>query len=124
MGTTNTTALAEQIIGTLRAYEVELRRAGIRHLSLFGSVARGEAEAESDIDLLVEFEPAARIDLFRLTALERRLGEVLGRPVDLLPVPVENARLRAKIDRDRLHVLAADARRVLGRLAGQGSSGE
>jgi predicted nucleotidyltransferase len=101
MDSTSTADLAERIIGTLRAHEAELRRAGIRHLSLFGSVARGEATAASDIDLAAEFDPAANMDLFRLTALERRLGEILGRRVDLLPDPPEKQRLRANVDRDR-----------------------
>jgi predicted nucleotidyltransferase len=95
------TAEAEQIIGTLRAHKAELRHAGIRHLSLFGSVARGDTEAASDVDLAAELDPAARMDLFRLTALERRLGEILGRRVDLLPEPVQQSRLRTNIDRDR-----------------------
>jgi predicted nucleotidyltransferase len=101
MSSTNTVDLAEQIIGTLRAHEAELRQAGISHLSLFGSFARGDAAATSDIDLAAQFYPAARMDLFRLTALERRLGEILGRRVDLLPDPPEKQRLRASIDRDR-----------------------
>ena len=101
MSTTTTSDLAEYVITALRAHEAELRGAGIRHLSLFGSVARGDAEAGSDIDLAVEFDPAARMDLFRLTALERRMAEILGRRVDLLPEPVEKLRLRANIDRDR-----------------------
>ena len=101
MSTTSTTDLAENVIAILRAHREELRRAGIRHLSLFGSVARGDDEAGSDVDLAAEFDPAARMDLFRLTALERRIAEILGRRVDLLPEPVEKARLRANIDRDR-----------------------
>jgi predicted nucleotidyltransferase len=78
-----------------------LRDAGVRHLSLFGSVARGEAHADSDIDLVAEFDPRARMDLFRLTALERRISDLLGCRVDLLTEPVEKARLRAAIARDR-----------------------
>jgi predicted nucleotidyltransferase len=101
MSTTTTTDLAEHVIATLRAHEAELRRAGIRRLSLFGSVARGEAEGDSDIDLAAELDPEAGIGLFGLGALERRLTELLGRKVDLLPEPVEKARLRASIDRDR-----------------------
>jgi len=89
------------VIATLRAHEAELRRTGIRRLSLFGSVARGDAEAGSDIDLAAEFDPAARMDLFRLTTLERRLSELLGRRVHLLPEPVEKPRLWANIERDR-----------------------
>jgi predicted nucleotidyltransferase len=101
MSATNPADLAESIIATLRAHQAELRRAGVRHLSLFGSVARGDAAARSDVDLAAEFDPAARMDLFRLTALERRLADILGRRVDLLPEPVEKPRLRANIDRDR-----------------------
>jgi predicted nucleotidyltransferase len=103
MGTTTAIA-AETIIATLRAHEAELRQAGIRRLSLFGSVARGDAEADSDVDLAAELDPDAHIGLFRLTALERRLGEILGRQVDLLPEPVEKQRLRVNIDRDRRRV--------------------
>lgn len=101
MSTTTTTDVAEQVIATLRAHEAELRQAGIRRLSLFGSVARGDAEPDSDVDLAAELDPEARIGLFALGALERRLAELVGRKVDLLPEPVEKPRLRANIDRDR-----------------------
>jgi predicted nucleotidyltransferase len=104
MTTTTTSGLAERAIATPRTHRDELRDAGIRHLSLFGSVARGDAHADSDIDLVAEFDPAARMDLFRLTALERRISELLGRRVDLLTEPVEKARLRANIARDRRDV--------------------
>jgi len=94
--------LADHVIATLRAHQAELRASGVRHLSLFGSVARGDAEGGSDVDLAVELDPEARIGLFALTALERHLATLLDRPVDLLPEPVENQRLRFAIDRDRL----------------------
>ena len=92
---------AERVIATLRAHEAELRQAGLRSLSLFGSVARGETETDSEIDLAAEFDPAARMDLLQLTALERRIAELLGSPVDLLPEPVEKRRLQDQINRDR-----------------------
>jgi len=99
---TTRTALADQVLATLRAHEAELRAAGIRRLSLFGSVARGDDAPDSDVDLAAELDPAAGIDLVSLGGLERRLSELLGRPVDLLPEPVEKPRLRANIERDRL----------------------
>ena len=102
MELTTTTSLAERVIATLRAHEEELRHAGIQHLSLFGSVARGDAQADSDVDLAAELDPAARIDLVRLVALERQLTEILGCPVNLVPEPVEKPRLRANIERDRV----------------------
>lgn len=88
----------------LREHELDLHIAGIRRLSLFGSVARGEAEVGSDVDLLVELDPNARVGLFRLVALERQLSELLTRPVDLLPEPVETPRLRASIEQDRKRI--------------------
>lgn len=100
--TTTRTAFSEHVLTILRAHEAELRAAGVRRLSLFGSVARGDEEPDSDVDLAVELDPAARIDLVSLIGLERRLGEMLGRAVDLLPEPVEKPRLRANIERDRI----------------------
>jgi predicted nucleotidyltransferase len=89
------------VIAILRAHEVELRAAGIRRASLFGSVARGDAGPDSDVDLAVELDREAKIDLVRLVELEERIGELVGRKVDLLPEPVEKLRLRANVERDR-----------------------
>lgn len=98
MPTTATTAT--DIIATLRAHQPELRQAGILSLRLFGSHARGDAEPDSDIDLLADFDPDAHIDLLDLIALERRLTALLGQKVDILPTPVESPRLRANVERD------------------------
>jgi predicted nucleotidyltransferase len=59
------------------------RRHRIRKLSLFGSVLRDDFGPESDIDVLVEFEPGARVGLLGLAHIEIELGELLGREVDL-----------------------------------------
>ncbi len=60
------------------------RRNGIRRLSLFGSVLKGTARADSDVDLLVEFEPDARPSLLDMTRIEDELSVLLGgRRVDL-----------------------------------------
>ncbi len=91
----------DEILAILRAHGAELREQGVRHLAVFGSVARGEAEASSDVDLAVEIDPSARMDLFRRVALERRLADVLGRPVDLLPEPAQKLQPRMNIERDR-----------------------
>ena len=60
---------AEDVIATLRAHETDLRAAGIQSLALFGSVARGDADPDSDVDLAVKFDPAARISLIGLVRL-------------------------------------------------------
>jgi predicted nucleotidyltransferase len=98
---TSTPLTPDAVIAVLRAHAAELQQAGIRHVGLFGSLARGEAGPDSDVDLVAELDPDARIGLFRLVGLERRLGEILGRHVDLLPEPIEQPRLRANVDQDR-----------------------
>lgn len=92
---------AEAVIETLRAHRAELEREGIRHISLFGSVARGEATEGSDIDLAAELDRSAGIGLFKFMAMEERLAEILGRKVDLLSEPIEKQRLRERVERDR-----------------------
>lgn len=59
------------------------RRNGIRRLSFFGSVLRDDFGPDSDIDILVEFTPDAGVGLFEFVGLQRELGELLGRDVDL-----------------------------------------
>lgn len=55
----------------------------IRRLSLFGSVLRDDFRADSDVDVLVEFDPAHTPGLIRLAGIEFELGEILGRKVDI-----------------------------------------
>jgi len=56
----------------------------IARMEVFGSVARGEAGQDSDVDLLVEFLPGARAGLFEMGALKEDLEDRLGCRVDLL----------------------------------------
>jgi len=55
-----------------------------QELSIFGSVARDQAGAESDIDILVEYTPGTRVGLLALIRLQRFLTELLGTKVDLV----------------------------------------
>jgi uncharacterized protein len=55
----------------------------IRRLALFGSVLSDRFGSDSDVDVLVEFEPGVVVGLIRMAALERELSEMLGRAVDL-----------------------------------------
>jgi uncharacterized protein len=54
------------------------RANGIRRLSLFGSRLKGTARPDSDVDLLVEFEPEARVSLFDVAGMEFTLSDMLG----------------------------------------------
>jgi len=60
------------------------RRWKVRELALFGSGLREDFRADSDIDLLVSFEPDVRWSLFDLGEMERQLEALLGRKLDLV----------------------------------------
>jgi predicted nucleotidyltransferase len=61
----------------------ELKAAGVAHLRVFGSVARAEANAASDVDLLAEFDPEFPLTLISLGRAQIRLESLLGCNVDL-----------------------------------------
>lgn len=74
----------EEIISTLREYAPELKGAGIEHLFLFGSYARGTASRErSDVDVIAEFNESKKLSLIGRVHLENRLTDILGVKADL-----------------------------------------
>ncbi len=79
----------------------------IRRLSLFGSVLREDFRPDSDIDVLVEFEPDARVGLIRMAGMEMELMQIMGRKVDmntprcLSPMIRESVLARAEIQYER-----------------------
>lgn len=92
------------IITCLKRNKPGLQAQGLKHISLFGSAARGSAGENSDIDLAVELDEKAGIDLFGFAALTERLAELLGSKVDMIAEPARNSRMQAEIDRDRVRV--------------------
>lgn len=60
------------------------RKYQIRKLSLFGSVLRDDFRPDSDVDVLVEFEPEATHGLFDMVRMQDQLAVIMGHPVDLL----------------------------------------
>jgi predicted nucleotidyltransferase len=73
----------ESVLAILRHHAPELRAAGLLHLRLFGSVARGQSTAQSDVDLLAEFDRSQHMTLVMLGSLESRLSSLLGSRVEL-----------------------------------------
>ena len=92
------------VVSCLNRERAGLLASGLAGLSLFGSVARGEASAQSDIDVAVTLDQSATIDLFELAALSDHVSGLLGRKVDIVVEPTRNPRLQAEIDRDRVRV--------------------
>jgi predicted nucleotidyltransferase len=92
------------VLDRLNSHKAALKALGLAKLSLFGSAARGQAVAGSDIDLAVTLDPEAGIDLFRFAAIREQLARLFGEQVDLVVEPARNLRMQAEIDRDRLRV--------------------
>lgn len=92
----------DEIIIILRRLEAELHELGIEHLSLFGSAARGDAGAHSDIDLLASFDPKRKLSLFDVLEIEHRLVEKLGCEVDLVEESALKPRVRERAAKDAL----------------------
>jgi uncharacterized protein len=92
----------ERILTILRNHAPELKAAGLVHLHVFGSVARGEASAQSDVDLLADFDRSKRLTLVTIGRLESHLGDLLGAKVDLsspdwMKQPVRSQALREAV---------------------------
>ena len=87
--------VAEEKVPELR------RRYGIKSLGIFGSHVHGRQTKQSDIDLLVEFDNQVPVTLVGFVALERELGSLLGRRVDLVErdtlKPAIGRRILAKV---------------------------
>jgi uncharacterized protein len=90
------------VIETLRLHEPELRAAGIVHLRLFGSVARGDASAESDVDLMADLDRSRRLSLVGMAHLENQLTDLLGVTVDLSLADSMKEAVRARAVREAI----------------------
>ncbi|MBF0374529.1 MAG: nucleotidyltransferase family protein [Alphaproteobacteria bacterium] len=90
-------ARREDIVEILNTHREHIERFGVRALSLFGSVVRGEAKPHSDVDLLVEFEPGTAMGLFGFVELKNVLEGLLGRPVDLITDSHIKPRIRTRV---------------------------
>ncbi len=91
------------VIETLRVHEPELRAAGILHLRLFGSVARGEASVHSDVDLMADFDRSKRLTLVTMARLENQLSDLLGTKVDLASFDSMREAVRARALREAVN---------------------
>ena len=73
-----------EIIATLKRHEDELHRQGVAHAALFGSVARGDARPGSDIDILIDLNPDARLSVFDYVGVKDYIAGLFEGPVDVV----------------------------------------
>lgn len=92
----------DDVLAILSEHHREIEALGVKSLALFGSVARNEAGAESDVDILVEFVDRF-IGLVGFVRLQLYLEEILGRPVDLISQSSIKPQLRDRILGELVH---------------------
>jgi predicted nucleotidyltransferase len=92
----------EDILSLLRSRRAEIERFGVSSLRLFGSVARGEASPDSDIDLLVSFRDTPTYSGFM--KLRIFLEDLLARKVDLVTESGLRERVRPFVEKDAIRV--------------------
>ena len=88
------------VVAKLREHEPELKAAGIVRLSIFGSVARGDSSAQSDVDLMAELDSSKQFSLLDMVRLENRLADILGAKVDLAPARALKDGIRERATRE------------------------
>lgn len=94
---------SDTAISLLRAHEAELRRLGVQHLWLFGSTARGEARADSDVDLFFDHE-WGELSLFDVMEIQDVTARILGRDTDTMTRGSLHPVLRNRIENSALQV--------------------
>ena len=96
-------AALNDVLQTLRTHESELRMLGVSHAAVFGSVARGEAIADSDIDVLVELDEDRSMGIFEYARLKLYINELLAGAGDVVNRRTLKPLLRDNILRDAIH---------------------
>jgi predicted nucleotidyltransferase len=94
-----------KLIEVLRNYAAILRENGATALFVFGSRARGTERPDSDLDLFIDFNPAAKIpNLFRLMQIEEKISAALGIPVIITTRDALHPLMKESIERDAIRV--------------------
>ena len=93
----------DAVISKLREHEAGLRRLGVERLYLFGSVARGEAGPDSDVDLFFDY-PKGKLGLLGLMEVKDEATRILGRRADVTTRDGLHKTLRRRIEASALRV--------------------
>ncbi len=93
----------EEVLATLKAHEADLRARGVARVALFGSLARGDARPDSDVDLMVEIDPAAGLDLWSYTGVVMFLRDLFPTEVNVANRETLKAYVRPSAERDALY---------------------
>jgi len=93
----------DEIIEKLRERKSDLRAQGVAHAALFGSIARGEDRPDSDIDILVDLDPAIVVTIFDYAGVKDFIADMFDRPVDVVSRESLKPRVRPKATADAIY---------------------
>lgn len=93
----------EAIIARLKANEAALRAQGVRHAGLFGSRARGDHRADSDIDILIEVAPEAGVGLWEYEGIKGFIRQLFDAPVEVVDRHQLKPLVRPSAERDAVY---------------------
>jgi uncharacterized protein len=86
-----------EAISRLRQHEADLKRLGVEHLFMFGSMSRDEARDDSDIDLFFDYEKG-KLGLFELMDIKEYAASIMGRKTDIMTRDSLHKALRRQIE--------------------------
>ncbi len=92
-----------EAIEILRAHAGELRHLGVARAALFGSIARGQTSADSDVDILVELDPAADLDVYDYVGVVQFIERLFPVPVDVANRESLKSHVRPEAERDAIY---------------------
>jgi uncharacterized protein len=93
----------QEALATLRRYESALRARGIRHAAVFGSIARGENRPDSDLDIVIEVDPEARMTVFDYVGLKEYIAGLFDGPVDVVSRAGLKPHVRSAVTADAIY---------------------
>lgn len=93
----------EQAIQTIRTRQAELAQMGVIHAAIFGSVARGDDRPDSDVDVMVEVDPAKVRSIFQLGEIQQSLEGWIGRSVDVARRDRLRPGVAIEVEREAVH---------------------
>ena len=93
----------DEIIEKLKEREADLRAQGVAHAALFGSVARGDDRPDSDIDILVDLDPAIVVTIVDYAGVKDFIADMFDRPVDVVSRESLKPRIQPKTTADAIY---------------------
>jgi predicted nucleotidyltransferase len=94
---------SSEALAILRSHSDELRHRGVARAALFGSVARGDATDDSDLDIFVELSPGARLDVFDYVAIVQFIEQLFPVRVDVANKESLKPHVRPAAERDAIY---------------------